>query len=256
MAKSRQAAEMEEQMKLFMSNFMAMWEEKRQEDEAKRQKEKQEEEAKRQKEKQEEEAKRQREKQEEETRRQMEKREEQERVQKIIEEQNTIEQVRIEKILEDQEIRSRRIFDKIENFTAEVMSVRNELMEVKGNIQEVKGRVRDAQDMVERLETEVKGQIVRLETEMSRLKRQSQIERPVAAGSPIKPPTYDGTTSWTMYRRQFDAAADANGWDNQEKATALVISLRGAALELLQTMPLDQQRDYSLCFYQNSKKNR
>ncbi|KAJ8954280.1 hypothetical protein NQ318_005862 [Aromia moschata] len=60
----------------------------------------------------------------------------------------------------------------------------------------------------------------------------------------LKPPTYDGQSSWSMYRRQFEAAAKANGWTPQEMATSLVISLRGQALEILQSIPEEQQIDY------------
>ncbi|KAJ8948861.1 hypothetical protein NQ318_013514 [Aromia moschata] len=60
----------------------------------------------------------------------------------------------------------------------------------------------------------------------------------------LKPPTYDGQSSWYMYRRQFEAAAKANGWTSQEMATSLVISLRGQALEILQSIPEEQQNDY------------
>ncbi|KAJ8962559.1 hypothetical protein NQ318_000952 [Aromia moschata] len=60
----------------------------------------------------------------------------------------------------------------------------------------------------------------------------------------LKPPTYDGQSSWAMYRRQFEAAAKANGWTSQEMATSLVISLRGQALEILQSIPEEQQNDY------------
>ncbi|KAJ8962236.1 hypothetical protein NQ318_018208 [Aromia moschata] len=59
----------------------------------------------------------------------------------------------------------------------------------------------------------------------------------------LKPPTYDGQSSWSMYRRQFEAAAKANGWTSQEMATSLVISLRGQALEILQSIPEEQQND-------------
>ncbi|KAJ8954293.1 hypothetical protein NQ318_005876 [Aromia moschata] len=59
----------------------------------------------------------------------------------------------------------------------------------------------------------------------------------------LKPPTHDGQSSWSMYRRQFEAAAKANGW-TQEMATSLVISLRGQALEILQSIPEEQQNDY------------
>ncbi|KAJ8949819.1 hypothetical protein NQ318_000517 [Aromia moschata] len=60
----------------------------------------------------------------------------------------------------------------------------------------------------------------------------------------FKPPTYNGQSSWSMYRRQFEAAAKANGWTPQEMATSLVISLRGQALEILQSIPEEQQNDY------------
>ncbi|KAJ8936966.1 hypothetical protein NQ318_015629 [Aromia moschata] len=60
----------------------------------------------------------------------------------------------------------------------------------------------------------------------------------------LKPPTYNGQSSWSMYRRQFEAAAKANGWTSQEMATSLVISLRGQALETLQSIPEEQQHDY------------
>ncbi|KAJ8949255.1 hypothetical protein NQ318_022768 [Aromia moschata] len=58
----------------------------------------------------------------------------------------------------------------------------------------------------------------------------------------LKPHTYDGQSSWSMYRRQFEAAAKANGWTSQEMATSLVISLRGH-LEILQGIPEERQND-------------
>lgn len=60
----------------------------------------------------------------------------------------------------------------------------------------------------------------------------------------IKPPVFDGSVSWSVYKRQFDAAAKVNKWDsNEEKATALVLALRGKASELLQSIP--NQQDYA-----------
>ncbi|KAJ8983618.1 hypothetical protein NQ317_004256 [Molorchus minor] len=62
--------------------------------------------------------------------------------------------------------------------------------------------------------------------------------------SKIKPPTYDGKTSWQTYMKQFDAAANVNNWSESEKATALIVSLRGDALEILQTLNEDQHKNY------------
>ncbi|KAJ8936413.1 hypothetical protein NQ318_014850 [Aromia moschata] len=45
----------------------------------------------------------------------------------------------------------------------------------------------------------------------------------------MKPPQFDGKSSWVNYLRQFEAAAKANGWSLAEKATAL--TLRYAAMQ-------------------------
>ncbi|KAJ8910275.1 hypothetical protein NQ315_003342 [Exocentrus adspersus] len=49
-----------------------------------------------------------------------------------------------------------------------------------------------------------------------------------------KPPTFDGEISWTMYKRQFEAAATTNGWNEQQKATEVVLNI-----------PEEKQNDYS-----------
>ncbi|KAJ8914101.1 hypothetical protein NQ315_014297 [Exocentrus adspersus] len=61
----------------------------------------------------------------------------------------------------------------------------------------------------------------------------------------ISPPTFDGEVSWTMYKRQFEAAATTNGWDEHQKATELVLALRGKALQTPQNIPEEKQNDYS-----------
>ena len=48
----------------------------------------------------------------------------------------------------------------------------------------------------------------------------------------IQPPTYDGQTPWSSYKKQFEAAAKANLWEGEQKATASVIAVRVAALEI------------------------
>ncbi|KAJ8943564.1 hypothetical protein NQ318_008267 [Aromia moschata] len=60
----------------------------------------------------------------------------------------------------------------------------------------------------------------------------------------MKPPQFDGKSSWVNYLRQFEAAARANGWSLAEKATALTLALRGDATDILQTLSLEEQEDY------------
>ncbi|KAJ8944632.1 hypothetical protein NQ318_004719 [Aromia moschata] len=60
----------------------------------------------------------------------------------------------------------------------------------------------------------------------------------------MKPPQFDGKSSWVNYLRQFEAAARANGWSLAEKATALTLALRGDATDILQTLSPEEQDDY------------
>ncbi|KAJ8939567.1 hypothetical protein NQ318_014131, partial [Aromia moschata] len=60
----------------------------------------------------------------------------------------------------------------------------------------------------------------------------------------MKPPQFDGKSSWVNYLRQFEAAARANGWSLAEKATALTLALRGDATDILQTLSLEEQDNY------------
>lgn len=88
------------------------------------------------------------------------------------------------------------------------------------------------------------GNLLRLEAEVSRLYQPvnlGQISRKAA----IKPPTFDGKTSCLTYLTQLEAAAKANGWTNPEKATVLIVTLRGDASDVFQTIPRQEHTDYS-----------
>ncbi|GFV28487.1 gag-Pol polyprotein [Trichonephila clavipes] len=60
----------------------------------------------------------------------------------------------------------------------------------------------------------------------------------------IKLSTYDGKSSWQMYKTQFSIVADANLWDSQTKACQLAASLRADAADILQTLPETQRLDF------------
>lgn len=49
----------------------------------------------------------------------------------------------------------------------------------------------------------------------------------------VKLPTYDGSTSWAVYRIQFDAAMRCNRWSEERAATFLALALRGSAAGVL-----------------------
>ena len=48
-----------------------------------------------------------------------------------------------------------------------------------------------------------------------------------------KPAEFDGRVAWEAYLAQFELLADAQGWDDAERALQLVSCLRGPALEVL-----------------------
>ncbi|GFW52007.1 hypothetical protein TNCV_1189371 [Trichonephila clavipes] len=60
----------------------------------------------------------------------------------------------------------------------------------------------------------------------------------------IKLSTYDGKSSWQVYKTQFSIVADANQWDSQTKACQLAASLRADAADILQSLPETQRLDF------------
>ncbi|GBM38865.1 hypothetical protein AVEN_49732-1 [Araneus ventricosus] len=59
----------------------------------------------------------------------------------------------------------------------------------------------------------------------------------------VKSLLFDGQTSWTVFKTQFDVVSSANGWNNRVKASQLVASLRETAAEVLQERPSDKLTD-------------
>lgn len=48
--------------------------------------------------------------------------------------------------------------------------------------------------------------------------------------------------------RQFKVASETNKWSEEEKATILVVAVRGRALDMLRSMPATDKDDYSKLF--------
>ncbi|GBL73481.1 hypothetical protein AVEN_159476-1 [Araneus ventricosus] len=63
------------------------------------------------------------------------------------------------------------------------------------------------------------------------------------ATSVIKPLTFDGRTSWTVLKTQFDVVSPTNGRTHLIKASQLVASLRRSAEEVLQGILADKLTD-------------
>ncbi|GBM62896.1 hypothetical protein AVEN_177249-1 [Araneus ventricosus] len=138
--------------------------------------------------------------------------------------------------------------------------------EMKGLIDEVKGEVQRKIDEVEEkvqmkvedVKTEVKGKIEEVEHKVQGKineieRRLSELEdRPFSFSASrefmhprpsIKSLTFDGQTSWTVFKTQFNVVSSTNGWTDFVKASQLVTSLRGSAAEVLQGIPADKLTD-------------
>lgn len=61
----------------------------------------------------------------------------------------------------------------------------------------------------------------------------------------IELPTFDGKTPWVDYFTLFETAAKAAAWTEDTKAIRLSLLLRGDALAVLQTIPLDNRKDFT-----------
>ncbi|GBL87354.1 hypothetical protein AVEN_11192-1 [Araneus ventricosus] len=141
----------------------------------------------------------------------------------------------------------------------DVQSVKREIGEVKGEVERKIEEVEDkVQGKIEEVEDKVQGKIEevkeKIQVKIGDLeKRLSELEdRPINfpanpdftySRPTVKSLTFDGQTSWTVFKTQFDVVSSANGWNNRVKASQLVASLRGSAAEVLQGIPSDKLTD-------------
>ncbi|GBN54821.1 hypothetical protein AVEN_133110-1 [Araneus ventricosus] len=128
--------------------------------------------------------------------------------------------------------------------------------------EEMKDRMRKGQEEMRKGQEEMKNQIQsHIESKVGEIKDHvhssiEKIEEAVQSvkrdiGEPeltysrptVKSLTFDGQTSWTVFKTQFDVVSSANGWNNRVKVSQLVASLRGSAAEVLQRIPSDKLTD-------------
>lgn len=56
---------------------------------------------------------------------------------------------------------------------------------------------------------------------------------------------YDDKVSWNAFQAQFETAAKRQSWNDEEKAYQLVISLKGAAVKVLEYLTAAQMQSYA-----------
>ena len=77
--------------------------------------------------------------------------------------------------------------------------------------------------------------------EDSKYERNQTVVRPVYA----KATTFDGSTHWATYIRQFEAAACLNKWTQEKKRFSLILALKGPVTQVIQKVPSDSQNFYA-----------
>jgi len=59
---------------------------------------------------------------------------------------------------------------------------------------------------------------------------------PGAHSNTVKPPKFDGATSWAVFHQQSEAVAVQNNWSSNEKAAHLLGVLQGKVADILHTV--------------------
>ncbi|UYV71663.1 K02A2.6-like, partial [Cordylochernes scorpioides] len=118
-------------------------------------------------------------------------------------------------------------------------------VELKGELAALDSKMGEINIALESEVDERRGEFKRLEDELARLKSNGGfVAGTASAVLKITPPTFDGQSSFGNYMRQFEAVSLNNGWGEAERAIDLIVALRGPALDLLQTIPEQDQRSY------------
>lgn len=186
-------------------------------------------------------------KEEEKERRRKEDEEEKERRRQEEKEKRRIEEVEKRK---QEKLEQRTYFENLSDDIAGIKTelkaqIDNEIKGVERKIQAVQEEVKGDFDKVGNNYRIVNNRMKELEEKLALMENQGpQHSGVINNNTKVMPPIFDGQTSWSTYKRQFDAAAVTNRWSSAEKATNLVVLLRGQALDLLQSISVEEQSDF------------
>ncbi|XP_075157143.1 uncharacterized protein LOC142230381 [Haematobia irritans] len=67
----------------------------------------------------------------------------------------------------------------------------------------------------------------------------------VIYGSKIKTPVFDGSTSFDVFKFQYEMVASRNLWNDDDKAIELLLALKGNAADVIQSIPAASRNNYN-----------
>ncbi|GFW53059.1 retrovirus-related Pol polyprotein from transposon 412 [Trichonephila clavipes] len=157
-----------------------------------------------------------------------------------------------------------------EELKSDLKGIGDKLTTMDKKFEEMEGRIESVENKFEDMESKLEAKIfekveevsISFRSDLEKLKQkvmtgqgdEFKFQAPYSKPS-IKLSTYDGKSSWQVYKTQFSIVADANQWDSQTKACQLAASFRADAADILQTLPETQWLDFDalvnaleLCF--------
>ncbi|GFX60862.1 retrovirus-related Pol polyprotein from transposon 17.6 [Trichonephila clavipes] len=145
-----------------------------------------------------------------------------------------------------------------EELKSDLKGIGDKLTTMDKKFEEMEGRIESVENKFEDMESKLEAKIfekveevsISFRSDLEKLKQkvmtgqgdEFKFQAPYSKPS-IKLSTYDGKSSWQVYKTQFSIVADANQWDSQTKACQLAASLRADAADILQTLPETQRLD-------------
>ncbi|GFS91189.1 gag-Pol polyprotein [Trichonephila clavipes] len=146
-----------------------------------------------------------------------------------------------------------------EELKSDLKGIDDKLTTMDKKFEEMEGRIESVENKFEDMEKNLEAKIfekvedvsISFRSDLEKLKQkvmtgqgdEFKFQAPYSKPS-IKLSTYDGKSSWQVYKTQFSTVADANQWDSQTKACQLAASLRADAADILQTLPETQRLDF------------
>ncbi|GFT99903.1 gag-Pol polyprotein [Trichonephila clavipes] len=142
-----------------------------------------------------------------------------------------------------------------EELKSDLKGIGDKLTTMDKKFEEMEGRIESVENKFENkfvdIENKFENKFEDMESKLDKLKQKvmtgqgDEFKFQASYSKPsIKLSTYDGKSSWQVYKTQFSIVADANQWDSQTKACQLAASLRADAADILQTLPETQRLDF------------
>jgi hypothetical protein len=99
-------------------------------------------------------------------------------------------------------------------------------------------RTRDVEEKIASITEDISSNKQKFQSQLEEVKAVADRgSRPTVDTNAVQPPTFNGNTSWSAFRRQFEIVAEHNQWSDREKSTYLITALKGRAADVLPGIP-------------------